>query len=179
MALSDLIGQLQQLQQLQTTAGFYDTSHYPDGTPVAQAALTNEFGADHFVEEFHIHVPARPFMRPAIERYKTDWAKVAEEGIKEMARGDLSPMQIHDRIGLSMQGDIKKEITEPGKLPLSPITLALRKQREDGIDVTQADVANTIRAIKIGATLEMSTNTTPLNETGYMIDSVAYEVKEL
>lgn len=178
MAISDVIAKIQDLQRSKATAGFYETSIYPDWTHVAEVAFYQEFGADLPHVGNNVSIPARPFLRPAIENYKSDWADVAKNGILEMVGGNLEPMQVQDRIGMSMQGDIVKQITEPDKTPLSKVTLLLRKWKEDSARIGLKDVHEAIAIIKRNPGVEVSNNTTPLNETGYMINSVAYEVRD-
>lgn len=47
------------LDGLEGKTGWFETARYPDGTAVAYVATIHEFGTP--------RIPARPFMRPAVD----------------------------------------------------------------------------------------------------------------
>jgi hypothetical protein len=173
MAISDVLERIRELGKHEVKAGFLDTSKYADGTPVAEVAAMNEFG---HITDLGYKVPPRPFLRPSIANYAADWVQVAREGIDDVITHGLDPVQVYERMGLSMAGDIVKQITEPDKIPLSRVTLLLRKWRDDGRTIDNAAVLAAVATIQSNPNVTVSTNKTPLDDSGYMIASVQHEV---
>ena len=81
--------------------GFFATSRYPDGTPVAAVAAWNEFGTK--------RIPERPFFRNAIEG--------AEDELKPVMVKSIDPRTMAmdrttaGKLGEVMQGRIQRSIT--------------------------------------------------------------------
>ena len=152
--------------------GWFDSAKYEDGTPVAGVAAAQEFGTK--------TAPPRPFFRPAVEDNKDAWSSLVESGARAMTEGNADMQQVMGGLGLKVEADIKDKITGP-HLALSPITLALRKLRNDGVEIGGATVGAVAVAVKAGQTGagqlgEASGNVTPLNETGYMLATLTHEV---
>lgn len=139
-----------QISKLNAKVGFFDTAKYENGTPVALVAMVNEFGVP------QKNIPPRPFMRPAAENNKEAWKKTFNFGVKQgFQTGDFK--QAFNLVGMQAQGDIKtaiKNVTAP------------------------ALAESTKKARLTGKVKNAKTATKPLIDTGYMLDSVAYEVTQ-
>ena len=152
------------IQSQIASAGWYSTSKYPDGTPVATVAVTQEYGAS--------FIPQRPFFRTAIAANKKKWADIARDGLSKALQGDIQPDMVLNRIALTMEGDIREAINNVFEPELSDLTLALRQKRQDGVEITRSVVNQARREIAAGTAI-FSSNTKPLNDTGYMLATLA------
>lgn len=103
--------------------GFFESAHYPDGTPVAEIAAKQEYGAP---EE---HIPPRSFLRPTIANNKEEWRQITLDGCMMVAQGRLSIAQILEGVGLQAEGDVVKKISEIWTPPLAPYTIMKRAER--------------------------------------------------
>ena len=139
--------------------GWYEGATYPDGTKVSDVAMMNEYGTRTSV--------ARPFIRPAIMSNGDEWKDMM---LRENIGGDAL-----EKIALKAEGDIMDSIVNGDHKKLSPITLALRKMRENGEKITGKSVGIAANAIKNG-TAVFSTNTQPLSDTGRMIATLTSTV---
>lgn len=157
--------------------GWFESAKYDDGTPVAGIAAQNEYGNP------KISIPPRPFIRPTIENESESWAGVADQGAKAFLNGKVSITQVLNGIGLKSSADIKNSIVNGSFVELSPITIALRKIRnDDKYKIGGALVGSVAGAIADGQTGagqlgdQSFGNKDPLRETGYMISTLSYEV---
>lgn len=157
--------------------GWLESAKYDDGTPVAGIAAQNEFGNP------KISIPPRPFIRPTIDNESESWAGIADQGAKAIANGKASINQVLNAIGLKASADIKNSIVNGNFAALSPITIALRKIRnDDKYKIGGALVGSVAGAIADGKTGsgelgdQSFGNKDPLRETGYMISTLSYEV---
>ena len=99
---------LKGLQRKVGKVGWFKGSKYDDEnqTSVAQVAVSNEFGNP------SRNVPARPFMRPTISKKENEWKKIAEDGSKQLIKGNVTVYDLMEIIGQKATGDIKKTISE-------------------------------------------------------------------
>lgn len=89
---------------------------YPDGTSVAAVAATHEYGGG--------HVPARPFIRPAIDEGEHVFALEAERLAKfVIAGGKLTQRDIGERMGEVGRRLILHKILNGPFTPLAPSTI--------------------------------------------------------
>lgn len=108
---------------IRVLVGFHgDEPPYPDGTSIAEVAAFNEFGTS--------RIPARPFMRNAVDKYQDSWF---EQIRKDRQRG-LDEHAIAQRLGLRMVGDIRQEITDLDTPPNAPSTIARKGSSNPLID---------------------------------------------
>lgn len=161
---------VKELEGVEAQAGWFESAQYEDGTLVAYVAAIQEFGAP------EQSIPPRPFMKPAVEDNKEELISQMKKGAKAVARGKLSATDMFDAIGEAMAGNISKAISQVDSPELSKITLALRKRRELGLPVNGKIVGEVAAQVDAG-TAELSSNTKPLNETGYMLATVSHKVK--
>lgn len=158
-------------EQLQV--GWFEGAKYDDNTPVAGVAALNEFGSK--------TAPARPFFRPAIADNKDKWSSVFEDRAKQWINGSGDYEGVLRTVGLAAEADVKDAIVSGDHLALSPVTLALRKLRNDGVKIGGKVVGSVAAAVAEGKTGagelgEPFANQDPLRETGYMIATLTHEV---
>lgn len=125
--------------------GWFENNRYPDAesTPVASVAYLQENGGITYFSRNRKHkagpdkpsyVPPRPFIRPAIISGEKVVLKELVDGSEKLLRNETTLDIIFGRIGVFMQGEIQKKITEVHAPILSEMTLALRKwKREKGL----------------------------------------------
>lgn len=152
--------------------GWFPSAAYDDGTPVASVAAMQELGTK--------TAPPRPYFRPTISEKKEDWAALVDSGLNAMVNGKATIDQVLNGLSLAVVGDVKESISGP-HLALSPVTLALRRLRNEGATVGAGLVGAVAGAIARGETGagqlgQPYGNATPLNDTGYMIATLTHEV---
>ncbi|WP_392430524.1 hypothetical protein [Edwardsiella piscicida] len=108
------------LQSLQLKAGFIDGAKYPDGTPVAMVAYTDEYGVP------ERNQPPRSFFRNAIAEHESEWSEKITDGIKAGVPVD----QVLSSVGEVIVADIRKSIATLMEPPLSPATIHHRRTRK-------------------------------------------------
>ena len=112
---------LKEIETKQVKVGFFETSHYTDGTPVAYVAAIQEFG--------HGPIPPRPFMRPAEAENKSKWAAGIAQGVKRALAGGGSVVDALDQVGRVAAGDVRKAIQAVTTPALKEATVNARKAR--------------------------------------------------
>jgi len=105
--------------------GWFENSRYPDkdATQVAFVAAQNEYGNP------NKNIPARPFMRPTIAAQQNTWKKVAEQGARNILKGNQTSGDALEMLGLKAAGDIRKTISKILTPPLAPSTIQARLAR--------------------------------------------------
>lgn len=173
-SLNGTIKRLNQLNETDLSVGWFPNARYKADLPVAQVAEWQEFGTS--------RIPARPFIRPAIDGNAVKWEKVIKTMFSKIVAGSLEVEQGFDIIGEVIKNDVKNEINKGNHLPLSPVTLGLRRwKNENGTqDVPASVVWKMFQAVKKGETgagefAEPSKNTHPLIDTSLMISTLTYE----
>lgn len=173
---------LKQLErQLKSTAsgvqaGWFSSAKYNDGTPVASIAALMEHGTQ------SQGIPARPFLRQAIAKNEGDWASLADQAALQFVQGNISSEQMLNLLGAKASGDIQESIIDGDFAPLSPITIALRRLKNDGVKITGSTVGAVAAAIKQGKTGpgelgdQSFGNKDPLRDTGKLIATITHEV---
>lgn len=110
-----------QLDSRQVKVGFIDGATYPDGTPVAMVASTNEYGRP------ENNQPPRPFFRNAVSEHEEEWRDTVARGV----RAGLPVDQVLEVVGAQIQGDVQESIATLIDPPLSPATLHIRRNRKE------------------------------------------------
>ncbi|HGH5415686.1 TPA: hypothetical protein ACJI3M_003295 [Citrobacter freundii] len=108
-----------QLDSKQLKVGFIDGATYPDGTPVAMVAATNEYGRP------ENNQPPRPFFRNAIVEHENEWTDAIARGIRAGHPVD----QVLEVVGAQIQGDVQESIAQLMTPPLAASTIAARKRK--------------------------------------------------
>lgn len=167
----DLAARLQALGNHQISVGWFDSSKYEDGTPVAYVASIQEFGAA------KKSIPPRPFMRPALANYQAEWSAAASSGFKAVSDGRYTALQVLDSIGNAAAGAVRQNISELNTPALSPVTLLLRKKRKEGGTVTGKTVGEAAREVNAGPPDTSGVSTKPLVDSTLMLTTLTHKVK--
>jgi hypothetical protein len=149
----DLLSITAKLKDTSLRVGWLDgAKHDNSDLTIAQIAYQNEFGVG--------DIPARPFMRPALDENKEPWRGIFEVAAKQAVDGSDSYSETLDLLGQRMVGDIKKSIISVQSPALAESTV---KSRLSTYKNKGGSVGNL---------------TKPLVFTGQMINSVTYEVSD-
>lgn len=172
-AFEQLDLKLKALEGTQAKTGWFETSKYENGTPVAYAAALNELG--------HGKTPPRPFMRPAAAEHKGEWAGTAAKGARAVLKGETDVRSVMEIIASQAEGDVLQAIVDVHSPPLSPITIELRamKKRNPDLKITGATVGEAAQKVKepnykppTGVSIK------PLNDTGLMMATLTHVVEK-
>lgn len=177
-SLDTLINALDNADNRAVQSGWFESARYQDdGTPVAAIAAQNEYGNP------KLSIPPRPFIRPTIEGQSANWSTIVEQGIKKAIENGTGIDRVLNTLGLKVSADIKNSIVSGDFKALSPVTIALRKIRNDGQMVIGGKLVGAVAgAIAQGKTGlgelgdQSFGNKDPLRETGYLISTITYEV---
>lgn len=158
-------------EQLQV--GWFEGAKYDDGTPVAGIAALQEFGSK--------RAPARPFMRPATEDNRAKWVQAYYGAAQQWLNSSGTYSSVLTTVGLVVQADVKSAIVGGNHQALSPVTLALRRLRNENVPIGGKLVGMVAGAVARGETGpgqlgQPFANTDPLRDTGYMLATLTYEV---
>lgn len=112
---------------------------------IVEIGAVHEFGAG--------RIPERSFLRSTFDAGRTKYQKFMTNGLRrevvQVAKtGQAGPENLTlKRLGLVVEGDIKKRIAEGIAPPLSPVTIARKKSSKPLIDTGQlrASIASEIR----------------------------------
>lgn len=153
--------------------GWFPGARYDDATPVATVAAWQEFGTK--------TAPPRPFMRPAAENSRARWVQAYYGAAQQWINGTGTYGSVLTTVGLVVEADIKSEIVGGNHKPLSPVTLALRRLKNDNVPIGKRTVGMVAAAVAAGETGsgqlgQPFANQDPLRDTGYMLATLTYEV---
>lgn len=149
--------------------GFMEDATYPDGTPVAEAAVNNEFG-----HGGQFPAPPRPFFRTMIAKEKPTWGTKVANLAKTT---DYDGPKLLAIMGEDIDGALKESIATLTEPELSPTTLMLRKKfKNDPQNIRARDVIAAQKAVADGEEGATGTQAKPLVWTGHMLNSTAYRV---
>lgn len=79
---------------------------YDDGLTIATVAAVNNFGSADG------HIPARPFLRPAVEQGAPEYQRLAEVMIPRVLSGEMAMRTLLEQMGNLAEGHIKQYITD-------------------------------------------------------------------
>lgn len=147
--------------------GWFESAHYPEGTPVAYVATIHEFGAG--------PIPARPFMRPAVADHGGEWIQQLADGAAVALNGGMSPRDVLELVAMGAAGNVAEKIAAVTAPPLSQITLIAR---HTGKFKGGRDVGAAASMLAEGPQNLRGTSTKPLVDTGQMIQSVTGKVEK-
>lgn len=108
------------LSDKQLKVGFIDGATYPDGTPVAMVAATNEYGNP------ANNQPPRPFFRNAIAEHESEWLDAISRGLQK----GLPLEDVLAVVGEKAVGDVVQSIATLVEPELSEVTLERRRNRK-------------------------------------------------
>lgn len=170
-ALETISVNLQSLASVQGKVGWFETSKYPDGTPVAYVAALNELG--------HGKTPPRPTMRPTAIEQRNAWTELAGYLATQVLQGKITGYQAMDTLTLQAEGDVGKTLAEITTPELSPITIELRymKKKNPGLVVTAATVGQAAARVAQPGYVTPDVSVKPLNDTGLEIATLTHIVE--
>lgn len=151
-------------------AGFLETATYPDGTPVAMVAATQNYGAP------SRGIPPRPFFTTMVDDGEVHWGDDLAAFLKA---SDYDVGRALGLMGEEMKGEIEAAIIATDSPPLSAITLMLRKMRSDdqSLVVTGKTIGEAARRVAAGEDYS-GVSTKPLVDTSTMLNRADYEVHQ-
>ena len=115
-----VLATLEGLDGLDGKVGWFESAHYPGGTPVAYVATIHEFGTG--------RIPARPFMRPAVADHGGEWLELIGQGVKASMMGGPSPAEVLELVMLQAAGNVAEKIQSLP--PLDPKVSAVTIKRK-------------------------------------------------
>jgi hypothetical protein len=148
-------------------AGFLETQTYPDGTYVAQVAWWLNYGTK--------SIAPFPFFSNMIADKAPGWGAVLAN---IAAASNLDTQLTLERFGEHVTADLSDSILDGSYHDLSPITLMLRKMKDDDptLVVSGATVGEAARRVALGESGASGTRAKRLVDTGQLAASPAYEV---
>lgn len=149
--------------------GFLENATYPDGTPVAFVAATQEYGAP------RVGIPPRPFFRSMIAAKSPEWGPAVAA---LLVKHDYDARAALTDAGFAIKGQLQQSIIDTNSPPLSPTTLMLRKMRREDPDlvVTGRTVGEAAARVAAGESTS-GVSTKPLVDQAVMLNSVDFVVK--
>ncbi len=160
----DLELKLKELAGYTAKVGWFENAKEEDGTPSASAAVFNEFG--------HGKVPPRLGMRETVKKNAASWKDFSSKAAKQVLDGKWSGKDATTAIAYQAHKDLYKRINSNPGPPLSELTLALRKKREDGVKITGRVVGETAARLRAGENVALSKNTQTLVDTSRMLNNL-------
>lgn len=150
--------------------GWFPAAKYADGTPVAYVAAIQENGVS------ARGIPPRPFIRPTIADRRTAWVDTMTQGMRAVVKGKATAEQVLEGVGLAASADIGITLASGQFVPLSPITLMLRRMRDEDptLVVTGRVIGEAAARVKAGE--PGSSRTQPLHDTGLMVSTLTHLV---
>lgn len=167
-----VIQRIKELGEKKLTIGVFESAKYEDGTPVAGVAAVQELGSA------KMGIPPRPFFRTTAEEKKEEWKDLFRRAAEAVLDGKLSGEDALDRIGLQVAGQVKTKITQIQEPALSPVTLHLRKLKQQGEEITGSIVGAAKKKAASGENLDTSgVSTKPLVDDGILLASITHKVE--
>ena len=151
--------------------GFLEKTKYPNGTSVAMVAAIQEFGAP------SVGIPPRPFFRPMIAAHKNEWGPAVAKMMK--ANGNNVEASLR-AVGKVIAGDLAQAIVDVSAPPLGPVTLMLRKMKQQDPSLRNNmsySVVMQARARVAAGKSYSGVSIKPLIDTGFLIGSIGVEVQ--
>ena len=130
--------------------GWFETAHYPNGTPVALVAAVNEFGwPEH-------NIPPRLGMRTTADASRAAWAQTSKTVAQRVVKNGMTPKEAMEIIGLKAAGDVRKNIASVTQPPLKPATVEARLRGKKQGNVVSVTIAKPL--VATGELLNSLTN---------------------
>lgn len=147
----------------------HQSTYAETGVPVAQVAFWQEYGT--------LTAPARPTFQPMIAKGAPKWGPQLGVALKLTDYDSAKALAI---MGESMRDALVESIVEEPQPELSPVTLMLRKMKDDdsSLIVTGATVAEARARVAAGEQGATGTRAKPLIDTGIFQRSPDYKVEK-
>lgn len=117
-----------ELDSKQVKVGYFPTSRYPDGKPVAGVAVVQEFGS------VARRIPPRPFFRPAVDGSRQMQRDAIAAAVRRAVSGRQTVEQGLDQLGAAVVGEIQTAISELTEPPLAESTIARKGNSKPLVD---------------------------------------------
>ena len=108
---------IKELDSKQVKVGYFPTSRYPDGKPVAGVAVVQEFGS------VSRRIPPRPFFRPAVEGSRQMQRDAIAAAVRRAVSGRQTVEQGLEQLGAAVVGEVQQTISELSTPPLAASTI--------------------------------------------------------
>lgn len=149
--------------------GFLAGATYPKtGTSIPMVAAIQEFGAP------RRGIPPRPFFRPAVKKYSSEWPDQIADQLKKT---DFDATKTLNRMGALIRGEIQESIRDVETPALSPVTLMVREIVGPNGTPTFKDVLEARKRVAAGERAS-GISTKPLIWTSTMLNKVDWRIKE-
>lgn len=145
--------------------GFLEGATYPDGTPVAEVAALQNFGAP------AAGIPARAFFSNMVAEKSPEWG---DKFAKVLQAADYDAEKALALMGEGIAGQLRQAIVEMQSPANSPVTNLLKQRFPTREGMTFEDVLQAMRDAAAGETAPAGK---PLVWTGHMLASVDKEVE--
>lgn len=122
---------IKELDRKQLKVGYFPTSRYPDGKPVAGVAVVQELGS------VSRRIPPRPTFKPAIAGSRQMQRDATAASVRRAVAGTQTVEQGLDQLGASVVGEIQKAISELTEPELKDPTIARKGHNKPLIDSAQ------------------------------------------
>ncbi len=133
---------LSKLKEGKCRVGFFESARYASNLPVATVAQWNEYGTKQ-------HVPARPFIRPALHQNKAQLVDLLRRRYDQALRNNDNTMNVLFEFGEYCKGLVQDQIRNTWSPPNAP------------------------------STIKQKGKNTPLRDTMVMLHSVSHKEEEL
>lgn len=139
--------------------GWFKGSQYPDGTPVALVAATQEYGwPEH-------NIPPRLGGRTTAAEKREEWSATAEKGSKAVLAGTITAPALMEVLGQKAAGDWRKHIAGPIQPALKPATVEARLRRH-GVKASVKSISVTIGKPLVDTRVLLNTLTNTVEPAG-------------
>lgn len=117
-----------ELDRKKVKVGYFPTSRYPDGTPVAGVAAVQNLGS------VSRRIPPRPTIGPAIEGSRQMQRDAIAVSVRRAVSGRQTVEQGMEQLGAAVVGEIQKAISELSTPPLAAGTIRRKGNSKPLVD---------------------------------------------
>ena len=114
-------------------AGWFENSKYSSGAPIGGIAAVQNYGAvinqSRGDSSWTIVIPPTKFWEAAQEKNKVKWRDAFKKAWTSVFLGNIEPDKAMEQIGLMIEGDIAKAISDVQQPPLKESTIKRRQSR--------------------------------------------------
>lgn len=140
------------LKKFTVKVGWFESSKYPNGTPVAYVATIHEYG--HAASG----IPARSYFRPTIQAKQSEWKAKMKQAAQAILEGRATTEQVLEQFGGQIVSDVQEAILAVQEPALKEATVRARERK-----MAKGGITASLRK--------------PLVETAYMVNSLTHTVE--